>query len=93
MIRLVPIQVGCYSGSKAEETPRWFTVNEQRFDIEGILDRWYQASPDPTAPAAAYFRVRTTDGDVRLIRQDHETLAWSLVESASMPVRPRHPIR
>lgn len=81
MIRLVPIHVGCHEGSKADETPRWFSLNGQRFDVEEIVDRWYQASPDPTAAAAAYFRIRTTDGGVHLLRHDHETLAWSLVEA------------
>ena len=83
MIRLVPIQVSCYEGSKADETPRWFSLNERRFDIEEIVDRWYQASLDPNAAAAAYFRIRTTDGGVHLIRQDHETLSWYLVEAQS----------
>jgi hypothetical protein len=82
MIRFVPIHVRCYEGSKAEETPRWFSLNEQRFDIEEIVDRWYQANPDPAAAAAAYFKIRTWDGGVHLIRQDFETLAWSLVEAS-----------
>jgi len=81
MIRLVPIHVGCHEGSRAEETPRWFSLNEQRFDIEEIVDRWYQASLDPTTAAAAYFRVRTRDRGVYVIRLDHETLTWSLVEA------------
>ncbi|MCX7038042.1 MAG: hypothetical protein NT005_02750 [Spirochaetes bacterium] len=80
MIRLVPIKVGCYEGSKAEETPRWFTLNEQRFDIEEIVDRWYQASQDPTVTASDYYKVRTVEGTLFVIRRDRETLAWQLVE-------------
>ena len=82
MNRIVPIRVRCHESSKANETPLWFTLNEQRYDIEEIVDRWYQASLDPTAAAAAYFRVRTKDGGIRLMRLDHETLAWSLVEAS-----------
>jgi len=82
VMRLIPISVGCHEGFKADETPRWFILHGQRFEVAEITDRWYQASPDPTAAPAAYFRVRTTDGGTRILRLDHETLAWSLVEAS-----------
>lgn len=81
MIRHVPISVGCYEGTKAQQVPRWFRRNERHFEIEEIVDRWYQAGRDPTAAAAAYFKVRTQDGGIHLLRLDHETLAWCLVEA------------
>lgn len=81
MIRHVPISVGCYEGAKAQQRPQWFRMNERRFEIEEIVDRWYQAGRDPTAASAAYFKVRTKDGGVHLLRLDHESLAWSHVEA------------
>jgi len=81
MIRHVPISVGCYEGAQAQQEPRWFRLGERHFDVEEIVDRWYQADRDPTAAAAAYFKVRTKDGGVHLLRLDHESLAWSHEEA------------
>jgi hypothetical protein len=41
-MKLTPIQVECYAGHKADETPRRFRLDEQWVEVEEVLDRWYQ---------------------------------------------------
>ncbi len=80
MLRLVPIRVDCYAGYKSDETPRSFSWNNRRFDVEEIVDRWFQASRDPAIAAADYFKVRTSAGELFIIRRDRESLEWQLVK-------------
>src|SRR5262245_17767729 len=51
----LPIHVTAYSGYRANERPRDFSVDEDLFEIAEVEDRWYE-------PDAMYFRVRTTQG-------------------------------
>ncbi len=74
----VPIDVEAYSGYKTDETPRAFSWQGRRIVIEEVLDRWYQAARDPSLPSADYFKVRTSVGEVFILRRDNESQAWSL---------------
>ncbi len=56
------IEVECYSAYKAEERPVRFRVDDKTYCIEDILDRWY-------APDAAWFKVRTDDGNIYILRR------------------------
>ncbi|MCL5098004.1 MAG: hypothetical protein M1608_10850, partial [Candidatus Omnitrophica bacterium] len=47
----------------------WIEVNE-------ILDRWYQARPDPEWPLANYFKVAGDDGRQYLLKHDQESNEW-----------------
>ncbi len=60
-MRLIPIEVECYAGHKADETPRRFVVDEQRLEVEEVVDRWYQVESLPEWPRADYFKVRGSD--------------------------------
>ena len=75
---LIPIEVEIYAGHRADETPRAFSLAGQRFLVRDVVDRWYQAGRDPTAPSASYFRVRTSDGEVFLLKRDNEAPEWFL---------------
>jgi hypothetical protein len=81
MNRFIPIQVDCYAGYKGEEAPRSFLWNDRRYQVEEIVDRWYQASRDPQIPACDYFRVRAADGALFVLRMDREASAWHLVQA------------
>ncbi len=78
MSRFIPIDVRAYAGFKADEAPRAFLRQGRWLAIEEVLDRWYQAARDPALPSADYFKVRTVDGGVFIIRRDNKSLAWSL---------------
>ena len=45
--RLELIQVECYAGYKAEESPRTFKHQGHRYDIVEIIDRWYEGRAVP----------------------------------------------
>ena len=38
-MKLTSIQVECYAGAKADETPRRFTWDGQTFEVDEVLDR------------------------------------------------------
>lgn len=72
------IQVECYSGFKANERPVSFTYQGERRKIEEIVDRWYEGGSNSGRSVIDYFKVRTADGKVYLLRYQSELDAWSL---------------
>ena len=75
---LIPIQVECYAGMKADETPRRFRWEVGCLDVAEVLDRWYQVESLPEWPRADYFKVRGTDGREYLLKHDLESDEWFL---------------
>ena len=67
----LPIRVDAYSGYKANERPRQFTLDEEIYEIAAVLDQWYQ-------PCAKYFKVRSTEGKTYLLRYDEQADEWTL---------------
>jgi len=61
-MHLTSIEVECYAGVKADETPRRFTLNEHTIEVGEVLDRWYQIESQPEWPRADYFKVRVVNG-------------------------------
>ena len=64
------IDVECYSGHRADERPAAFTLGGRRFEVEEIVDRWYEGGLEPTRPELHYFKVRTTGRQLFLLRHD-----------------------
>jgi hypothetical protein len=75
---LTPIQVECYAGHKADESPRRFLWNEQWIEATDVLDRWHQIESLPEWPRAEYFKVRGADAHDYLLKHDLEADAWYL---------------
>ena len=67
----LPIHVDAYSGYRANERPRQFTLDDEIYEIVSVLDQWYQ-------PYATYFKVRSIEGKTYLLRYDEETDEWTL---------------
>ena len=67
----LPIHVDSYSGYRANERPKQFTLDEQLHEIASIEDRWQE-------PDAEYFKVRTTDGKTYLLRNEQQGDVWTL---------------
>jgi len=78
IMKLTPIQVECYAGAKADETPRRFIWEEQSVEVEEVLDRWFQIESRPEWPRADYFKVRGADAREYLLKHDLESDAWYL---------------
>ena len=75
-MKLIPIKVESYSGAKTEEYPLSFYWKNIKYEIKEIADRWYQAQPNPEAPVADYFKVRTEDKTIFIIK--HELISDQL---------------
>src|SRR5262245_50737150 len=67
----LPIYVDAYSGYKANERPRQFTLDEEIYEIAAVVDQWYE-------PSATYFKVKSTHGKTYLLRYDEEADEWTL---------------
>ena len=72
------VQVDCYSGYKANERPTAFTYQGHRLEISEIIDRWYEGGVKPDQPVIDYFKVRTSEGQVFLLRYLSLFDAWSV---------------
>ncbi len=64
------VEVECYSGYKADESPRSFRLGRSTCQVTEILDRWYE-------PGATYFRVAASDGGIYILRHG-EPDQWDL---------------
>jgi hypothetical protein len=76
---LVCINVESYSGYKADEYPTCFYLENEKFEIIEILDRWYQSDFDPEWPQADYFKVFTAQDRQFLLKHEIEKDIWYLI--------------
>lgn len=72
------IQVECYSGYKANERPLAFIHQGRRLEVKEIVDRWYEGDLASTRPEINYFKVKTTEGQVFLLRYLSLFDTWSI---------------
>ncbi len=70
-MKTFPIQVHCYAGYRAEETPRIIGFKSRKIGVKKVLDRWL----DPTH---RYFKLQGDDGGVYIVRHDTRTGEWEL---------------
>ena len=77
-VKLIPIQVECYAGAKADETPLRFHWSERTIEVLELLDQWYQVESRPEWPRAAYFKARAADSREFLLKHDLESDEWFL---------------
>jgi len=66
------IQVDCYSGYKADERPVAFTYQGERWEIQEIVDCWYEGGLDSSKPVIDYFKVRAIDCNIYFLRFQRE---------------------
>ena len=81
----VQISVESYSGYKANERPVAFTFQERRWEVAAIVDRWYEGGLEPGYPQVNYFKVKTTEGNLFLLRYVSLFDAWSIWFEESEP--------
>ena len=72
------IVVESYSGYKANERPVAFTFQGRRWEVSEIVDRWYEGGLQSGGPEKNYFKVRTVEGNVFLLRYLSLFDVWSV---------------
>ena len=77
-MRHIPIQVECYAGARADETPRRFRWQERLVEVGDVLDRWSQVDDKPEGARAEYFSVRGLDQREYILKHDLESDRWFL---------------
>ncbi|HYT23650.1 MAG TPA: hypothetical protein VEW05_25855 [Candidatus Polarisedimenticolia bacterium] len=73
-MKLMKLSVECYSGRKADERPVRFWLDGKQYQVEAVLDQWYD-------PQGIFYKVRANDGNIYIIRQQTSTPdgTWDLV--------------
>lgn len=65
------IRVECYAGYRGEETPRRFFLGSRLVEVLEVVDRWL-------APDYRYFKIRSGDGSIYILRHDVVSGRWEL---------------
>ena len=65
------IEVDCAPGATGVQEPRSFRLGAQRVGVLEVLDRWL-------ATTHAYFKVRTDDGALYILRHDLPQDRWEI---------------
>lgn len=74
-----PIQVEFYSGYKAIVRPLVFEYQGQRWEVSEIVDRWHEGGIKPDDPIIDYFKVKTTDNKIFIVRYTAYSDGWSIL--------------
>ena len=78
-MKLKDIKVSCHEGYKSAERPDGFVCEGRTYAIVEITDRWYVGGVAPGSPCLNYFKVKTADGGMHLLRYNALFDAWALV--------------
>jgi hypothetical protein len=65
------VDVECHAGYRAEETPRRFRLAEIQVEIDEVMKSWLE-------PDYRYFKVRDTQGELYMLRNDVVSDQWEL---------------
>ncbi|MFA5330476.1 MAG: cytoplasmic protein [Prolixibacteraceae bacterium] len=80
-MKLIPVQVECHSGYKADEYPVCFYWQNVKYEISEIADRWFQAAHTEAGPVANYFKVKTKGKQEFILKYEIVGDRWFLVQS------------
>ncbi len=78
-MELIPINVACHSGFKADEYPKSFTWDHIEFEIVEIIDRWYESYYKSTSKNVNYYKVKTKLAGYYMLKHEKENDRWFLV--------------
>lgn len=78
-----PVEVECYAGAAARETPRAVVQGGRRREVTQVTKRWIEERWDPAAGRRWWYHVEFHDGTTATIYYDLALDMWFL--------RPQHP--
>ena len=70
------IEVVAYSGHKAEECPRSFSIGGEKIDIAAVRNMWIEEQAD--GRRKSFFEVKGRDGFIYTIYYDEHLFEWFL---------------
>ena len=73
---MVDARVECYAGCRGDETPRRLHLEGREIEVSEVLNRWKE-------PGALFFRVRTQEGRIYVLRKDEFVGRWDIPEVLS----------
>ena len=65
------LKVKCYSGFKADESPKSFIIDSKEFMVEKIIDQW-------RTPEYDFFRVLADDKRQYILKHEVRNDEWEL---------------
>jgi hypothetical protein len=72
--------VKTYSGGKEDEYPLSFRYKNTLYDLEEVLDQWYESGLTPGKTTYHYFKIQTKSGQQFLLRRNINRDIWSARE-------------
>ena len=73
------VSVSCYSGYQYAEDPVCFAIDGQTHPIQEIIDRWYEGGAVSGRTVLSYFRIRTAEDSILLLRYDPVLDEWRIM--------------
>ncbi len=73
-----PIEVHCYAGAAARETPRAVVHAGRRREVTQVTKRWIEETRDPTAGRRWWYHLEFQDGSAATIYYDLALDMWFL---------------
>ena len=71
------IEVIAYSGYKAEESPRFFFLEQEKMEVLRVLRMWVEEGIEDRQ-RKRFFRIRASDGYIHTIYYDDGLKRWFL---------------
>jgi hypothetical protein len=72
------IEVSTHDEYRGAQEPVSFVWRGKKYNVEQIVDRWYEGRIDSTRMPMLYFRVKTQPGELFLIRYHEFFRVWSI---------------
>ena len=69
---------------RGAQEPVAFEWRGQHYEVEEVLDRWYEGGLDARRMPLRYFKVRVSSGEVFIVRFHEMFQAWSLLVPREM---------
>lgn len=73
---MAEVRVGCHAGYRGDETPRRFHLGGRTIEIAEVVSRWKE-------PGALFFRIRSDEGRIYVLRKDEQAGRWDVPEVGS----------
>lgn len=78
-VRFEPIKVETLDFYRGQQEPRRFYWRDRWWTIDDVIDRWYEGYVEETKVPMRYFKVRTEEGSVFILRYNQLFDGWAIL--------------